>query len=151
VHLLFGPRRYVALHRAGRNALAAGLGGDKAIEAWLRAYTVDHTRCESLFAIGEYYKEAKNMKLCSLYAHMAVQCDYPAPSALFIKGDIYNYSRWDLLGICAWYTNDYEVGFNAVMKALEAYPTSRHTRRNLRFYIGKVCTFLLASAGCCGL
>lgn len=69
---------------------------------------------------------------------MAVRCDYPPPTALFIQGSIYNYTRWDVLGICAWYTKDYETGFNAVMKAVEAKPM-RHTRNNIKYYVGKVC------------
>ena len=129
---------YVALYRAGRNALEAGLGTEKANEAWLAAYEMDPTRCESLYAIANNYKENNKMELCSLYAKMATQCEYPPSSALFIKGDIYNYSRWDVLGICAWYTKDYEIGFNAVMKALEHYPNSRHTRKNIKYYVGKV-------------
>ena len=47
--------KYVALHRAGREALEAGLGFDKAKEAWLRAYEMDPTRCESLYSIAEWY------------------------------------------------------------------------------------------------
>mmetsp|Transcript_31108 Transcript_31108/g.81519 ORF Transcript_31108/g.81519 Transcript_31108/m.81519 type:complete len:503 (-) Transcript_31108:117-1625(-) len=129
---------YVALHRAGRNALEAGLGFEKAKEAWLAAYEIDVRRCESLYSIANYYKNEEQFKLCSLYAKMAAQCDYPSSDALFIKGDIYNYARWDLLGICAWYTRDYDVGFKAVMKALDAYPDVRHTRKNIKYYVGKV-------------
>ena len=45
---------YVAYYRAGRNALEAGLGFDKAKEAWLHAYEVDPSRCESLYSIANW-------------------------------------------------------------------------------------------------
>eukprot|EP00040_Diaphanoeca_grandis_P041556 m.263092 g.263092 ORF g.263092 m.263092 type:complete len:502 (+) comp48545_c0_seq1:219-1724(+) len=130
--------RFVALQRAGDNALAAGLGFEKAKNAWLEAYAMDPKRIETIYRIAHTYKEQGNLPLCGFYAIMASRVPYPPPSSLFIQGSIYHFDRHDLLGICAWYVDEFELGFNSVLKALKERPTSAHTIRNLAYYKGKV-------------
>eukprot|EP00041_Stephanoeca_diplocostata_P016722 m.330332 g.330332 ORF g.330332 m.330332 type:complete len:546 (+) comp20460_c1_seq4:106-1743(+) len=140
---------YVAFLRAGRNALEAGLGFDAAKEAWLDAYEEDTHRCESLYEIARWYKDNGHMKKCALYATAAARCDYPSPSSLFIQGNIYNFDRWDVLGICAWYVEDYKTGYDAVLRALAEKPHSKHTARNVKYYAGKVGGHRLQHRGVC--
>lgn len=134
----WSQERFVALQRAGDNALAADLGFEKAKKAWLDAFAVDPTRAETIYRIALRYKEDGNMQLCGFYAIMAARVSYPDPSTLFIQGGLYHFDRHDLLGICAWYIGEYELGFKSVVTALQSRPTSEHTIKNLQFYLGKV-------------
>lgn len=72
---------------------------------------------------------------------MACAIQYPSPDTLFIEAPSYDFRRWDLYGICAWYVHDYEDGYAALLKALRNRPMSVHTRKNLKFYKGKVKNF----------
>jgi hypothetical protein len=94
--------------------------------------------------IAESYKNSDDdddNKLCAIYAKMASGIDYPPSGSLFIEAAVYNFRRWDVLGICAWYVHDYEAGYDALLKALKARPDSVHTRQNLKYYVGKVQRF----------
>jgi hypothetical protein len=62
--------KYVALHRAGREALEAGLGFEKAKEAWLQAYEMDPTRCESLYSIAEWCVDGSSLLRHAYIAHV---------------------------------------------------------------------------------
>lgn len=109
---------------------------------WLDAHVLLPDRCESLYEIANWYKIKQQHALCSIYAVAAVAITtYPPADSLFIESEVYNYHRHDVLGVCAWYTKQYEAGYAAAVKALAAKPTAEHTRRNVNFYKGKVVGF----------
>jgi hypothetical protein len=133
--------RYVALLRAGKEAMKAGMGFDVAKRHWLAAHELIPSRCETLYQIANWYKDQQQYGLCTVYATAAVAVAYPDAEALFIEGQIYNFGRHDVLGVCAWYTGQYEAGYAATIEALRVEPTAAHTLKNLAFYKGKVANF----------
>ena len=44
-------------------------------------------------------------------------------------------TRYDLLGICAWYAQAFDDGEAAIKKALELNPGNQHLKNNLNYYI----------------
>lgn len=136
--------QYVALLRAGGEALKAGIPFETAKQHWLEAHALLPNRCESLYEIANWYKTQKQHGLCMVYASAAVAVAYPPADSLFIESDVYSYYRHDVLGVCAWYTGQYEAGYAATATALRKRPYAAHTRKNLQFYKGKVADFVEA-------
>lgn len=84
----------------------------------------------------------KQHALCVIYAVAAVAVEkYPPADSLFIESEVYNYKRHDVLGVCAWYTGQYDAGYAAAVTAFKVEPTAEHTRKNIGFYKGKVANF----------
>ena len=134
---------YMALVRAGDAAVHAELPQRQAVDAYLAAYAIDHTRAEALVNLAELYMkvgqrtdDTQSMKLCALYAMQAVRLPVPDPAdrKLFIFSSDYTFNRWDLAGTCCWYIGEYAVGYDALQRALEVDPSSRRLRDNLEMY-----------------
>jgi len=105
-----------------------------AIRHYLEAFALRPHRAEPLIKIAQYYLGKEQMHLAFLFAARAVNIAYPAQDRLFIEKYMYDFVRYDILGICAWYVGEYEVGEWAVKKALEINPDAPHLKLNLKFY-----------------
>lgn len=120
----------VARHLAEKDNLFC----QAAVEHYLQAYAMRPHRAEPLIKIAEYYLEKGQMPLAFLFARRAVDLPYPDSDILFVEKYLYDFARYDILGICAWYVGEYEVGEWAVLQALEVKPDAQHLQRNLQFY-----------------
>lgn len=107
---------------------------DKACTNYLAAYAARPTRAEPLVALASYYWNTQSYPLCFLFARRATELAYPAADLLFVEKQVYDCTRYDLLGRCAWYVGEYEIGEAAVRAALIACPDAPHLLRNLAFY-----------------
>jgi tetratricopeptide (TPR) repeat protein len=107
---------------------------DQAITSYLHAYSMRPTRIEPLIRIAQHYLKEHKYELCYLFARRALDKTYPARDYLFVEKDMYNYVRHDLLGQCAWYIGEYEVGEAAVRQALTMRPGAPHLYANLVYY-----------------
>ena len=108
-----------------------------AIRHYLEAYALRPTRAESLVRIAEYYLETKQMSLAFLFAAQAARIPYPERDILFVEKEKYTFARYNVLGIAAWYVQEYELGEWAVRKALEAMPDTSHLHYNLKLYLDR--------------
>ena len=108
-----------------------------AIGHYLEAFSMRPHRAEPLIKIAQYYLDKGDMHLAFLFAARAVQIPYPAQDILFIEKHMYDFVRYDILGICAWYVGEYDLGEWAVLRALEAKPDVVYVQRNLQFYIDR--------------
>ncbi|HEV2600751.1 MAG TPA: glycosyltransferase family 2 protein [Candidatus Babeliales bacterium] len=106
-----------------------------AVQHYLKAYSMRPQRAESLVALAQYYLGKHEMYLAFLFASRAVQVPYPVNDVLFIEKYQYDFVRYDILGICAWYVGEYEIGEWAVRKALEVQPAAWHLNFNLKLYV----------------
>jgi hypothetical protein len=102
---------------------------------YLKAYELCPKRAESLIRIAKHYLDLNLMHLAFLFATQSVKIPYPENDLLFIEKEKYTFTRYDILGICAWYVQEYEIGEWAVRKALEALPETPHLQRNLKLYL----------------
>jgi len=95
-------------------------------------------RAESLIHIAQHYYAAGDMQLTYLFAQRA--CELPTPEFAYCDEDIknlYTYARYDLLGIAAWYVQEFEIGENALKIALTFYPDDARLKSNLQFYLDR--------------
>jgi tetratricopeptide (TPR) repeat protein len=93
-------------------------------------------RAEPLVIIGEYYYKAEKWKMAYTFLSLACSLDYPTNCHLFINKYWYDYYRWYLMGIVAYYTENLDEGINACIKAI-ASKDREIDKRNLKCYIEK--------------
>jgi glycosyltransferase involved in cell wall biosynthesis len=105
-----------------------------AIGHWLKAFAVRPQRIEPLIKIAQYYLARNEMHLAFLFAQRAAKIPYPTNDRLFVEKYMYDFARYDILGICAWYVGEYELGEWALLQALKIQPHAEHLMRNLKFY-----------------
>ena len=104
---------------------------------YLKAFERE-TRVEPLVRLSEYYNKEKNFHLSYTFIRTACELPYPENCILFIDKLAYDYKRWHLMGICAYYVGKKEEGKKAVLQAIEN--GSKHSlnvdidRHNLKFY-----------------
>ncbi len=127
---------YMAYYRL---AQVVAKSGDwyNALHYYLQAYQMRPHRIEPLIKIAQHYLNENKMDLCFLFAKYAAGLSYPKDDVLFIERDVYNYHCFDILGRCAWYVGKFDIGEQAIRKALEIHPEMIHLHRNLSYYINR--------------
>ena len=108
-----------------------------ALGHYLEAYALSPERAEPLIKIARYYLDLNQMHLAFLFAMQAVKIPQPSCDAFCFEKEKYTYTRYDTLGICAWYVQEYELGEWAVRKALEVMPDAPHLHHNLKLYLDR--------------
>jgi glycosyltransferase involved in cell wall biosynthesis len=101
---------------------------------YLQAYSLRPTRAEPLVRIAQHYLQLGQSSIAYLYAHRAVELPFPTDEILLVEKDIYEFSRYDILSQCAWLEKEYQVGEQAILKAIECRPNCLHLYRNLAYY-----------------
>jgi tetratricopeptide (TPR) repeat protein len=106
----------------------------KAIYYYMEAYNYRPIRAEPLVRLALLYRAQDYFYPAFLFAKKAIDLSYPSNDALFIEKELYDYDRYDVLGIVAWYCQEYELGEWAVLKALKAHSDYSHLHHNLLLY-----------------
>ena len=100
--------------------------------------SIEHSnRLEPFIKISTYYKDIKNWRLAFTFINIACQLDYPVECTLFVDTNMYNYLRWHLMGIIAFYYNKFKEGKEACIKAIEANINKNLDTNNLKFYMDR--------------
>ena len=100
---------------------------------------VEHSnRAEPLIRIADHYNKQKNWILSFHFSQWACYLEYPKDAILFVDKYDYEYTRWHLLGIVAYYCGKYEEGKNACLKAIEKGLNTELDKSNLKFYTDKL-------------
>jgi glycosyltransferase involved in cell wall biosynthesis len=100
---------------------------------------VEHSnRAEPLIRIAEHYNKQKNWILAFHFSQWACSLEYPKDAILFVNKHDYDYTRWHILGIVAYYCGKYEEGKNACLKAIEKGLNVELDKSNLKFYTDKL-------------
>jgi len=105
-----------------------------AIRHYLAAFALRPQRAEPLIKIADYYLKRDEMALAFMFADRAAKIPYPVKDRLFVEKYMYDFVRYDILGRCAWYVGEYELGEWAVRQALKIKPDSAYLKRNLKSY-----------------
>jgi len=100
---------------------------------WYTKAFLTFKRIEPLIEMGKHYRELDEFGLSYMYFHLACICDYPVDSHLFINKHYYDYERWHLLGIMAFYTKQLDEGKRAVEHAI-AVANRDIDKKNLHYY-----------------
>ena len=108
---------------------------EDALRYYLEAHAMLSHRAEPLVRMAHYYLRHNQHAIAFLFAHRAMQLPYPVQDVLFVEKNAYDYLRYDIVGQCALYVQEYEIGKNAVLKALKAAPHTAHLYHNLEVYL----------------
>ncbi len=103
-----------------------------ALAYYMRAF--EHTpRAEPMVAIGHHYKSKKKWLLAYHFAKIACELDFPNECILFVDNHAYEYERYHLLGIVAFYAGRFNEGRDACIKAISV-ANQQIDKDNLIFY-----------------
>ncbi|HSC24969.1 MAG TPA: hypothetical protein VLB80_02000, partial [Candidatus Babeliales bacterium] len=105
-----------------------------ALYYYLKAHTMLPHRVEPLFRIACYYIRNHQHAIAYLFAFRAAQLPYPHNNNMFVEKRIYDYLRYDILGQCALYAGEYEIGKSAVLMAMKTAPLDPCLHHNLAIY-----------------
>lgn len=94
-------------------------------------------RVEPVLKIAEYYNRKKKWSLAFTFANLACSLPYPENAILFVDKRAYDYNRWHILGIVAYYCQKYEEGKIACLKAIDQGIHLDLNKKNLQFYLWK--------------
>ncbi|MCX5924307.1 MAG: tetratricopeptide repeat protein [Candidatus Dependentiae bacterium] len=109
---------------------------DQALYYYLKAYDMRPGRIEPLMKMANYYLKVLDFQAAFYFAKLAV--DTPVTTdLLFVERIAYDFDRYNILGIAAWYVGEYEVGEQAVLQALQHSPNATHLHFNLSLYEGR--------------
>lgn len=122
-------KRFCLLNKLPQNAITEednedtrfikSLTWEDALGWFCKAY--EHSeRAEPLYEIADYYRSIQKFHCAYMYIKMACELDYPAYATLFVNNEVYEYKRFHLLGIVAFYCNHFEEGYHACLTAIKA-------------------------------
>ena len=100
-----------------------------------KAHEMRPWRAEPLVKIAQHYLHEGNNHLAFLFSRQASLINYPHQDAQSIECHAYDYSPFDILGITSWYVDEFEVGEQALRRALKTQPWNGHLSQNLDFYV----------------
>jgi glycosyltransferase involved in cell wall biosynthesis len=104
-----------------------------ALHYFLTGYYLRPHRIEPLVMIGRHYILEGNYEMAHFF--LCNTLDKPYPADLFdVEKYMYDYLRYELLSVSAWYIGQYEIGMKAVKKALEVHPEYEQLHKNLALY-----------------
>lgn len=103
-----------------------------ALNFYLKAHNENPLHAEPFLKIAQHYYKTGEHNLTYFFAYNA--CQSPMPQEGVEDTELYTRTRYDILGICAWYSGHYNEGENALKKALENHPNDPHLKQNLGYY-----------------
>ncbi len=109
----------------------------EALDHYLQAFTMRPIRVEPLIRVAQHYLHEGNHACAFLFAQRACQVPYPANDTLFVEKEAYDYVRHDILGQCAWYVGEFDMGEQEVRAALKTHDNYPHLFTNLSFYLNR--------------
>lgn len=136
----FQEEKFHALLRAGEISQKLGKDWHECFVWYWKAF--EHSsRVEPLLFIAIYYIGIKNWIISFTFIKLACSIQYPVDSILFVNRNDYDYKRWHLLGIVAFYVGQYQDGkigcLNAIQyckNAINCKISSEIDEKNLKFY-----------------
>ncbi len=107
---------------------------DLALHHYLSAFSFRSHRAEPLVRLAQHYWNTSEFALCYLFAKRATELAFPEGDILFIDKELYDFTRYDLLGRAAWYVGEYAIGEDAVRRALTVHPDIPYLHFNLSLF-----------------
>ena len=117
----FYEERFHSCLKCGEMAEKIGLDWYDSFSWYMKAYELI-TRVEPLLKIGEYYQRKQNWLLATTFFELACRLKYPESCILFVDRLSYEYRRWHLYSIVAYYADFFKQGEAACKTAIEAGP-----------------------------
>lgn len=134
----FVEEQYMALYRIGNiynnlhakeeDTIKKTFYFEEATRYYLKAYKCRNTRAEPLVQLACMNFDGK---IKYMYAHAACRLSYPN-DLLFVQKDLYDWTRWDQLGIGAYWAGEFEEQLKALKICLDINMHMPHLRNNLK-------------------
>lgn len=128
----FYEERFVSTLRVGNLYQELKSPWEKAFTWYMRAFHLIE-RVEPLLKIVDYYVGINQYTTAWWYLNIACSLEYPKANILFVDKDAYEYQRWHLMGIVAWYCNKFSQGEQACQRAIKE-KGLKVDKDNLKFY-----------------
>ncbi len=129
----FQEERFHSFLRIGDISISLKNPWHDSLQWFMKAY--EHSRrAEPLVKITEFYISTKQYDIGYVFATLACSLHYPEHAILFVEKHTYDYKRWHLLSVAALYTNNFEIGKPACLKALTIEPNSQMDKQILKIY-----------------
>ncbi len=137
----FEEERFHSFMRCGD--LSQQLGHDwYDVLGWYMKAIEHSNRAEPYTKIAHYYNFRKKYDIAFMFLLTACSLEYPHNVILFVDKECYDYSRYHLMGIVAFYVQKYDIGFDACMKAINLLKTENKDysldKKNLEHYTDKI-------------
>ncbi len=107
---------------------------DQMIFNYLKAFSCRPIRAEPLIELAKYYFNIESYNLCYLFARYACTVPIPKYDAALLNMYAYTFVRYNILSAVAYYQHDFELGYQATLKALKARPDLQYLYDNLKEY-----------------
>lgn len=141
----FDEERFHSYMRLGDLAQRLGMPNEVAIQWWHKALAhTERVEPATRLALMYIFGSEPKYHMASLYTAMAIKMTYPTHCNLFVDKLSYDYTRYFLDGVAAFWVGRYEEGKASCLKALEYarstndQPAIENNESNLRFYIEKL-------------
>ena len=128
----FIEERYLSTERCGDLATTIA----KKIYWYVKASDL-MLRVEPLIKLAKLFQKKKKFYLAYPFIAMACSLPYPTNCILFVNKTDYDYTRWHLMGIIAYYVQRYDEGKKACQKAIDTGKNITLDENNLEFYTKK--------------
>lgn len=132
----FFEEKFHAYLRAGDLSINLGHDWYDTFAWYMKAFEF-LPRVEPINRIVEHYISKKNWPLAYHFSKLACSLKFPDHLILFIDKGAYDYTRWHLMGIIAYYVGEYKDGKEACEKAIKTGINTDLNNHNLKFYIDK--------------
>lgn len=97
----FEEEKWQSLLKCGQ--ISERLGKLDRAEEWYFKAIAHTSRAESLICLSKLYMKKNKFDLAYTFANLACNLKYPKNALLFIEKKVYDYERWHIMGIVAWY------------------------------------------------
>jgi glycosyltransferase involved in cell wall biosynthesis len=134
----FQEEKLLSMIRCGDCALILHRPWQESMIWYLKAY--EHSeRAEPLVKIADYYRHINNWRMAFLFIKEACRLKYPEEALLFVDKGMYDYFRWHLMGIIAYYVGEFETGQVACQKAIDCKNVHyEQDVKNMQFYLSRI-------------
>lgn len=135
----FNEEMFHAYFRCGNLVQDMGHEWQESFYWYIKAYeyscsNLTRPRVEPLIKIADYYHHQQNWKMAYTFLKFACELTYPEESILFVDKRDYDYTRWHLMAIVAYWAKELEVGKISCINAC-IIDTKDIDRHNMQFYI----------------
>jgi glycosyltransferase involved in cell wall biosynthesis len=137
----FMEEKFIATLKLGKLARDLKHPWETQMGHYMRAFQL-RKRVEPLVKIADHYRVEKDYLTSFMFVKMACELEYPHKDILFVNKIDYEYTRWHIMGVVAYYCNQFELGLTACERAIEngeqfkVDPTL--DKSNMAYYVEKI-------------
>jgi glycosyltransferase involved in cell wall biosynthesis len=137
----FIEEKFIATHKLGVLAHDLKYSWDIQLAHYMRAFQI-RKRVEPLVKLADHYRIESDYLTSFMFAKMACDLEYPRNDILFVNKVDYEYTRWHIMAVVAYYCDQFELGASACKMAIEnGKQFSVNTKideSNLKYYVQKL-------------